>query len=352
MSEVLKTYDPAKSYQWNYANAPAPHSTPDLDFGTAPFGGQRAWDFCGLPVASPLGIAAGPLLNGRWVVHYAHLGFDVLTYKTVRSKLRTCYEMPNLQPIRQKNVKAMQVVDASPEPESSWAISFGMPSQDPNDWRDDIKWTRENLPPEKVLSVSVVASAEANWSLRRVADDYATCALWAAESGGDCIELNLSCPNVSSVDGQLYQEPESARQVVDQVRDAVADKPLIIKIGFMESRQRVTELLRALDGKIDAISMTNCLACHVKTAQGVMFDGQMRGIGGAAIRAESVKQTQMFAEVIEETKSSIRLIGVGGISTPEHVSEYLAAGSHAVHIATAAMLNPNLAFDLKQSGLP
>jgi hypothetical protein len=39
------------------------------------------WTFCGLPVASPLGMPAGPLLNSRWILHYAALGFDVLTYK-------------------------------------------------------------------------------------------------------------------------------------------------------------------------------------------------------------------------------------------------------------------------------
>ena len=35
------------------------------------------WDFCGLPVDSPLGVPAGPLLNGDWCLYYASLGFDV-----------------------------------------------------------------------------------------------------------------------------------------------------------------------------------------------------------------------------------------------------------------------------------
>ena len=40
----------------------------------------------GYPLNSPLGIAAGPLLNSKWVEGYARLGFDVLTYATVRSQ--------------------------------------------------------------------------------------------------------------------------------------------------------------------------------------------------------------------------------------------------------------------------
>src|SRR5258706_12511947 len=48
-------------------------------------------EFLGLKVRSRLGIAAGILLNSKWVAAYAGLGFDVLTYKTVRSSHRPCY---------------------------------------------------------------------------------------------------------------------------------------------------------------------------------------------------------------------------------------------------------------------
>src|SRR5207302_2972516 len=81
-------YDDRRTYEWNYEHAPEP-----LPAEIPPVPGR--WDYCGLPVASPLGIAAGPLLNGRWILYCASLGFDVLTYKTVRSSARACYAMPN-----------------------------------------------------------------------------------------------------------------------------------------------------------------------------------------------------------------------------------------------------------------
>src|SRR5207244_452371 len=71
-------YDDRRTYEWNYEHAPDPVV---VEVPAVP----GPWDYCGLPVASPLGIAAGPLLNGRWLLYYASLGFDVLTYKTARS---------------------------------------------------------------------------------------------------------------------------------------------------------------------------------------------------------------------------------------------------------------------------
>ena len=77
-------YDPSQTYAWNYDHAPDP-----VPADEPPVPGS--WTYCGRPVGSPLAIAAGPLLNGRWCLYYAGLGFDVVTYKTVRSGLRPCY---------------------------------------------------------------------------------------------------------------------------------------------------------------------------------------------------------------------------------------------------------------------
>ena len=91
-------YAPNRSSDWNYEHAPDEQAFEGRRPLDAPVPG-RDWDFCGLPVSSPLGMPAGPLLNGRWVLRYAHAGFDVLTYKTVRSRARECYPLPNLQPV-------------------------------------------------------------------------------------------------------------------------------------------------------------------------------------------------------------------------------------------------------------
>jgi dihydroorotate dehydrogenase (NAD+) catalytic subunit len=198
--DAFPRYDISQTYDWNYDHAPEP-----LEVDVPPVVGQ--WKFCGLPVASPLGIPAGPLLNGRWLLYYASLGFDVLTYKTVRSGRRDCYPLPNLQPVRcaqlgggERNLSAADTM------QGSWAVSFGMPSKSPEVWRPDIECTKDKLPSGKVLVVSAVGTIQPEWTIDDLADDYARCARWAVEAGADGVETNFSCPNVSTCDGQLYQD--------------------------------------------------------------------------------------------------------------------------------------------------
>ena len=90
----------------------------------------------------------------------------------------------------------------------------------------------------------------------------------------------------------------------------------------------------------DALSMTNCISATVRDERGAkLFNGQPRGIGGDAIRDASIAQVRRFANLIEQRGYSTRLVGVGGISTADHVRQYLDAGAEAVHLATAIMLD-------------
>src|SRR5262245_58069717 len=158
MQVELPRYDRTRTYGWNYDHAPA--SLPGVDVPEV----AGNWTVCGRPVGSPLGISAGPLLNGRWILYYAALGFDVLTYKTTRSRFRECYELPNLQPVATGPIhSAGGSIVAMEEMRGDWAISFGMPSMEPGVWRADVEWTRKRLPEEKLLSVSVVATQQPDW---------------------------------------------------------------------------------------------------------------------------------------------------------------------------------------------
>jgi dihydroorotate dehydrogenase (NAD+) catalytic subunit len=161
--QLRPCYDITRSYEWNYDHAPTVESIEVKSI-------DGEWSFCGRPVASPLGIPAGPLLNGRWVLYYAGLGFDVLTYKTVRSSVRACFPRPNLLPVRTPSLHGGETdLPVHLAMEGSWAVSFGMPSTSPDVWRRDVELARQQLRSDQILVVSVVGSIQPGWSIDELA---------------------------------------------------------------------------------------------------------------------------------------------------------------------------------------
>jgi len=344
-SQTPQVYDYRRSYDWNYANAPS-----DPWHGEVP-AVPGTWDFCGLKVNSPLGVPAGPLLNSSWILHYARLGFDVLTYKTVRSNDRRCYELPNLLPVSagQLTGKNDSVTAAdSAERTRSWAISFGMPSKEPSVWRADVERARKGLSDGQVLAVSVVASPEPDATLEWITQDFARCAYWAKEAGAQVVEANLSCPNVCTSEGQLYTSPEASSLVSQAVREAVGQLPLALKIGLFRNPVEADAFIAAVSPYVDALSTTNSISAAVTDGDTKLFDGLTRGIGGMCIRDRCLEEVKILAAIIRRRRLPIHLIGVGGIFTAADVRSRLDAGAHHVQLATAAMLDPTVGVRIRK----
>jgi dihydroorotate dehydrogenase len=327
---TIDRYDIGESYEWNYQHAP--DSPPRVEVPDVP----GHWSFCGLPVASPLGMPAGPLLNSRWILYYAALGFDVLTYKTVRSSFRASFEPPNLLPVTGEGPELTPAASGD-----SWAISFGMPSRDPAEWRPDVERARRGMGARQVLSVSVVASPEAGWTMSQIADDFAQCAVWAADAGAQVVDANLSCPNVCTKEADLYLSPDAAGEVASAIRARLPrEVPLALKVGLFESEEQAAAVLRAVTPFATAVSTTNSLTATVRGR----FGGLKRGIGGAAITARCLSELEMLSKL----DSGVKLIGVGGVMNARDVRGRLAAGAENVHLATAPMLDPLIGLRIRR----
>lgn len=343
INHLLSRYYVNRTYRWNYDHAPDP-----VDVDVPDWPGD--WSFCGLKVDSPMGISAGPLLNGKWCRYYANLGFDILTYKTVRSGVRECYPLPNLLPVDCDSLQSSdRQLNESPTMAGSWAVSFGMPSASPETWRRDVEATRKALPAGKVLCVSVVGTVQPGWGMEELAEDYALCSRWAVESGADAIETNFSCPNVSTCDGQLFQDPVGSRLVAQTVREAIGDVPLIIKIGYTTDEDEISDLLDATGDHASALAMTNSIAATVVDRdQRLLFDGQKRGICGTAIHQASVQQVRRFERLQANRSTALRWIGVGGIDSFQAIQDYLDAGAETCQLATAIMTDPEVGLRIRR----
>lgn len=336
-------YDISRSYDWNYDNAP--RETPLIDVPPAP----GAWNFCGLPVASPFGMPAGPLLNSSWILYYSRLGFDVLTYKTVRSRYRKCYDPPNLSHVQAPQLSGQSDVVTQEAPSASWAISFGMPSKSVEEWTKDVESARLGLQSGQVLSVSVVASPEDGWTLGQIVADFVECARLAKEAGAHAVEANLSCPNVCSKEGQLYTSSEASAEISGALAETLDGIPLILKIGLFKDSDQAEEFVKAVERYTDALSTTNSISARVLDPSGhVAFAGLTRGIGGECIRDRCNAELRMLSQVVSAAAPDLRLIGVGGIAAANDVQQRLAAGAHHVQLSTAAMLDPLIGIEIRR----
>src|ERR1700733_3463630 len=79
-----------RSFEWN-----AEHGPNFVGPWPSRAATQASTEFFGVPVRSRFGIAASLILHGAWFDLYSRLGFDLLTYKTVRRCARTAHQLPN-----------------------------------------------------------------------------------------------------------------------------------------------------------------------------------------------------------------------------------------------------------------
>jgi dihydroorotate dehydrogenase len=346
---VLKqTYDIAATYLENYERGPALDGAPEVP-ETSPK------EFLGRPVRSRFGIAAGLLLNSKWLLGYAQQGFDLLTYKTVRSRHRECYPPPNWVFVdADEGEGPVHVIKDIPEDPAaiSSAVCFGMPSMTPEVWREDVARCKAGLGEGQILIVSVVASPEPDWSAAQVADDYAQCAAWATEAGADVIEANFSCPNVCSAEGQVYLDAALSGDVSATIRTAIGETPLLLKVATFPDEESMSGFLRAVSKPADGVTLVNGISRPVLHRDGRPAFGEnyvKAGVLGRIIHESSVASVRQACAIVDAEDLGLALAAVGGVSRAGDMGDFFDAGADAIMLGSSPMYLPNLACEIKSA---
>jgi dihydroorotate dehydrogenase (NAD+) catalytic subunit len=154
-------------------------------------------------------------------------------------------------------------------------------------------------------------------------------------TGISAYELNVSCPNVHAGGMAFGSDPGSLEYLVSRAKAASA-RPLIVKLS-----PNVTSIAHmakiAADSGADAVSLTN-------TFLAISIDAETRrprlsnitgGLSGPAIKPIALRMVYETARAV-----SIPIIGMGGITTPEDVVEFMLAGASAVEVGTASYADP------------
>ncbi len=343
-------YDIEKSYAENakegpFFQGPIPKRTPSA----------KTFDLFGHKVNSPLGVPAGPLLNSRWIALAAKLGFDVPTYKTIRSLAHPGHPPPNVIYVKPTGPHRAVLAEEPSNDLSDFTItnSFGMPSMSPDFLLEDIARANQSLSKGQVMIVSVVGTPFQGLSF---ADDFVRAALLAKEAGAKIIEANFSCPNVDKAEGSLYTSPETVYEYAKKISHAIHPLPLILKVGLFQNPEQMKQVfLAAARGGAHAICGLNAVSMDVVDAKGDAALGESRkssGVCGGAIRPQALHFIHSAADLIRKEKLGLLLIGCGGITRPEHFDEFLEAGAHFALAATGMMWDPFLALRYHERTYP
>ncbi len=320
---------------------------------------QEKWvDFLGVKVASRIGIPAGPLLTSSWIKLAAELGFDVVTYKTIRSKQHAAHPLPNMVyvdthgPVASDNAeKRADLTDKLPSYIEELAVtnSFGMPSMAPDFLMQDIARANSYLQPGQVMIVSVVAT---NRPGENFDDDFVKASLLAKDAGANIIEANFSCPNVDKKDGMLYLAPDTVAQVSKAIVKAIHPLPLILKMGVFPSKaQMQAVLVAAARSGVRAVEGINSVSMRVVTKQGgpaLDANRLTSGVCGGPIRDAALHFISQAAEINQQQKLGLTILGCGGITAKEHFDLFLNAGADIAMTATGMMWDPYLALRYHQ----
>jgi dihydroorotate dehydrogenase (NAD+) catalytic subunit len=341
-------YDPYISYEDNYQKGPFGLFAQPVDKSTKVLTPSY---FLKLNVNLPFGIPAGPLLNAKYIKAAFDYGYDLCVYKTVRTQLHKSHPLPNVlavhPPGQLTNTLASVLADTDYRQPLSITNSFGVPSFAPDIWQADMA--------EAVKSAAkgqyVIGSFQGTQGKGRIEKDYALAARLVYETKAPILEANLSCPN-EGASRLLCFDIAQVERIVNEIKNAVPDRPLLLKLAYFSHNSNLIELLQRVGKLVDGFSAINTISAKPINHQHQPALGQKRiesGICGEAIRWAGLDMVKRLAQIRQEMDLSYAIVGVGGVSSPEHYQQYRRAGADAVMSATGAMWHPDLALTIKQS---
>lgn len=347
-------FDPLLSYEDNYKKGP---------FGE--FASKKVYKdkripdhyFFGNPVLTPFGIPAGPLLNSKYVNAALDKGFDIVTYKTVRTKFRISNEWPNVLAVKVKGDLTLEMAEkgviGNQEFGNPLAVtnSFGVPSMNPEVWQKDLAKSIKHAKKGQVVIGSFQGTTEGN--VDKFVEDYVLAARLVKETGVKIMEANLSCPNEGSAHLVCFDIQRTIK-IVEKIKNEIGNTPLIIKIAYFEDQKLLEKLIGSVGKIADGISAINTIPAKVYKENGeqALPGGQMRlksGTCGHPIKWAGLEMTERLYKLREEMGLNFTIIGVGGVTLAKEYFEYRSKGADVVMSATGAMWNPLLAQEIKAS---
>ncbi len=167
----------------------------------------------------------------------------------------------------------------------------------------------------------------------------------AATEGIAALEVNISCPNVKEGGASFGQNATMAAKVTEAVVKASGTLPVLVKLS--PNVTSIAEIAKACEG-----AGATALSCiNTVTGMGVdlhskrpLLANVIGGLSGPAIKPIALRCVWEVSRAV-----SIPVIGIGGITTPEDVLEFILVGASAVQVGTANIALPDSAFRIAEA---
>ena len=194
----------------------------------------------------------------------------------------------------------------------------------------DLRKLKENYP-DKVLIASIMGPTEKDWEeLARL----------VTEAGADMIEMNLSCPQMTShaMGSDVGTNPELCKKFCQAVKRG-SSLPMMAKMT-----PNITDMVpvaqACLEGGADGIAAINTIKsiCNVDLNRKIglpIINGKssVSGYSGKAVKPVALR----FVQQLRDGIPGVPISGIGGIETWEDAAEFILLGATTLQITTAVM---------------
>lgn len=185
--------------------------------------------------------------------------------------------------------------------------------------------------PDHVLIASIMGNDEATW------EDLAR---KVTEAGADMIEMNLSCPQMTShaMGSDVGTNPELCKRYCEAVKRG-SSLPMMAKMT--PNITDMSEVAKAcLAGGADGIAAINTIKsiCNVDLDKKVgmpIVDGKssISGYSGKAVKPVALRFIQQLKAAIPD----VQISGIGGVETWIDAAEFILLGASTIQVTTGIM---------------
>ena len=196
----------------------------------------------------------------------------------------------------------------------------------------DLRRLKKNYP-DRVLIASIMGSNEKDWE---------ELAKLVTEAGADMIELNFSCPQMTShaMGSDVGSNPDLCKKYCAAVRRST-------KLPFMaKMTPNITDMcipaIASIEGGADGISAINTIKSIINLDLNAkvglpIIDGKssISGYSGKAVKPVALRFIQQMRS--NPKLKDVEIAGIGGIETWQDAAEFILLGAKTLQVTTAIM---------------